>query len=397
MAAGTAPLERCGERIARLASLGARVDGIIGGHEPDPADAAPPSRRRKPRPKPKQRKRAQARSRDRLGRAGSSATGPACSRTRSTRLAELLRPARSGSAGSTRRRELILTILTQNTADMNAETRLRRAAGGLSVRACGRASTSRASGWGGVGLPDGAPPDWAAVESAPIERARRRHPAGRPRQPEGAADPGDAAPDPRGARRLLARVPRRPARDRGARLADADPRDRQEDRVGAAAVLLRPAADAGRPSRRAGRQADRAAPAEGPAGRRPRRVPRDAADSPDQMYETHVLLIHHGRAICQAQQPEARALPDPRPLPVRRPEGAVADTRRPATPRNTRPGGDCLRASARARIGYGTIRWTGLPLMLTPQVVVSLAAFIWYSIFHQPASVSPAGVSPPEP
>lgn len=45
----------------------------------------------------------------------------------------------------------------------------------------------------------------------------------------------------------------------------------------------------------------------------------------------------------------------------------------------------------------GMIRWTGLPLMLTSQVVVSLAALISYSIFHQPASVSPGGVRPPEP
>src|SRR5262249_4815937 len=45
----------------------------------------------------------------------------------------------------------------------------------------------------------------------------------------------------------------------------------------------------------------------------------------------------------------------------------------------------------------GTTRWTGLPLMFTPHVVVSLAEFIWYSIFHQPGSVSPGGVRPVEP
>ena len=43
-------------------------------------------------------------------------------------------------------------------------------------------------------------------------RAHRRHPAGRPRAPEGAPPPGDAAPHPRAARRLLARVPRRRCR-----------------------------------------------------------------------------------------------------------------------------------------------------------------------------------------
>ena len=84
-------------------------------------------------------------------------------------------------------------------------------------------------------------------------RAGRDDLAGRPRQPEGAAHPGHAAGDPRGTRRLLARVPRRHVRARGTRLADADRRDRQEDRVGAAAVLVRPAAHAGRSARRAGR------------------------------------------------------------------------------------------------------------------------------------------------
>ena len=45
--------------------------------------------------------------------------------------------------------------------------------------------------------------------------ARRRHPARRSRAPEGAADPGHAAPHPRAARRLLAGVPGRDAGARG--------------------------------------------------------------------------------------------------------------------------------------------------------------------------------------
>jgi endonuclease-3 len=64
--------------------------------------------------------------------------------------------------------ELILTILTQNSADTNAEVAfeaLRRAyPSGLP------AETHRpGSGWGGIGLSPGAPPDWAAVEFAPIQ------------------------------------------------------------------------------------------------------------------------------------------------------------------------------------------------------------------------------------
>ena len=64
--------------------------------------------------------------------------------------------------------ELILTILTQNTADTNAEVafeRLRDAyPSGLAVE-----HHVPGEGWGGRGLKDGAPPDWMRVELAPIE------------------------------------------------------------------------------------------------------------------------------------------------------------------------------------------------------------------------------------
>ena len=63
--------------------------------------------------------------------------------------------------------ELILTILTQNSADVNAEVAfeaLRHAypSGLPSV------PHHPGAGWGGVGLPDGAPPDWGAIEFAPL-------------------------------------------------------------------------------------------------------------------------------------------------------------------------------------------------------------------------------------
>ncbi|HEX5014449.1 MAG TPA: hypothetical protein VFV72_09860 [Candidatus Limnocylindrales bacterium] len=64
--------------------------------------------------------------------------------------------------------ELILTILTQNTADTNAEVafeRLRDAyPSGLPPEV-----HQPGEGWGGRGLKEGAPPDWARVEFAPIE------------------------------------------------------------------------------------------------------------------------------------------------------------------------------------------------------------------------------------
>jgi endonuclease-3 len=33
------------------------------------------------------------------------------------------------------------------------------------------------------------------------------------------------------------------------------------------------------------------------------------AATPDRTYETHVLLIHHGRAICQARSPKHELCP----------------------------------------------------------------------------------------
>jgi endonuclease III len=64
--------------------------------------------------------------------------------------------------------ELILTILTQNTADTNAEVAFERLRefypSGLPPE-----HHIAGEGWGGRGLKDGAPPDWMRVETAPIE------------------------------------------------------------------------------------------------------------------------------------------------------------------------------------------------------------------------------------
>ena len=110
--------------------------------------------------------------------------------------------------------ELVLTILTQNTADVNAEKAYE------ALRAAYPSDRApeehkHGIGWGGEGLSTAPPPDWTAVENAPLPAARRRHPARRPRAPEGAADPGHAPPHPRAARRLLAGVPGRDAGPRG--------------------------------------------------------------------------------------------------------------------------------------------------------------------------------------
>ena len=136
--------------------------------------------------------------------------------------------------------ELILTILTQNTADTNAEK---------AYEALRRAYPSDREpevhkpgiGWGGDGLRTAAPPDWTAVENAPLPelidviRPGGLGPQKAPRLQATLRHIREQRGD------YIARVPRRDAGARGPRLADPDRRHRQEDRVDRARVLLRDA------------------------------------------------------------------------------------------------------------------------------------------------------------
>lgn len=78
--------------------------------------------------------------------------------------------------------ELILTILTQNSADVNAEHAF------VSMRAAYPSDRPveqhiPGPGWGGTGLPDGAPPDWSMVDNAPLpELIEVIRPGGLPNQ-----------------------------------------------------------------------------------------------------------------------------------------------------------------------------------------------------------------------
>ena len=106
--------------------------------------------------------------------------------------------------------ELILTILTQNTADVNAEKAYE------ALRAAYPSDRApeehkHGIGWGGEGLSDRPAAGLDRRRERAPPPAGRRHPARRPRAPEGAAPPGDPAPHPRAARRLLAGVPGRDA------------------------------------------------------------------------------------------------------------------------------------------------------------------------------------------
>ena len=91
--------------------------------------------------------------------------------------------------------ELILTILTQNTADVNAEKAFE------ALRA--RYPSDRPAeehrpgiGWGGDGLSTAAPPDWSLVEHAPQPELVDVIRPGGLGAAEGAAHPGHAAAHP---------------------------------------------------------------------------------------------------------------------------------------------------------------------------------------------------------
>ena len=157
---------------------------------------------------PKPRKRREAGSDRRLGAAPRPLPAGPRRRSRSTSS-----PASTATPIWERRldptSELILTILTQNSADIERRGRVRARSARRTRRGFRRSITTRARAGAARGLPDGAPPDWTRGRDRAARGADRRHPARRARHPEGAADPGDAPPDPRGARRPLARVPRR--------------------------------------------------------------------------------------------------------------------------------------------------------------------------------------------
>ena len=204
--------------------------------------------------------------------------------------------------------ELILTILTQNSADINAEkafVSLRAAypsGGVIEVHEPG-------AGWGGEGLPPGAAPDWEAVEGAPIAELID------------VIRPGGLAPTK--APRLQATL-RRIREERGDHslefLGDMVPlaaRDWLTTIPGigkkTASVLLLFCFH--QPLMPVDRHVERVAKR---IGLLPAKASPDLAHdqfnamliaAPERTYETHVLLIHHGRAICQALRPKHELCP----------------------------------------------------------------------------------------
>jgi endonuclease-3 len=199
--------------------------------------------------------------------------------------------------------ELILTILTQNSADINAEKAF------IALRAAYPSDRAEeihepGAGWGGAGLPPGAPPDWDAVETAPLHEL------------VDVIRPGGLAPQK--APRIQATL-RRIREERGdhslaflGEMAPLAARDWLTSIPGigkkTASVLLLFCFN--HPLMPVDRHVERVAkrigllPAKASADLAHDHFLAMLAGSPERSYETHVLLIHHGRALCQARNPK---------------------------------------------------------------------------------------------
>ena len=197
--------------------------------------------------------------------------------------------------------ELILTILTQNTADVNAEKAYE------ALRAAYPSDKApeehkHGIGWGGEGLSVAPPPDWTAVEDAPLP------------QLIDVIRPGGLAPQK--APRLQATL-RHIREQRGdyslAFLGEMPALEARDwltaiDGIGKKTASIVLAFCFGMPLMAVDRHVERVAKR---IGLIPEKATADQAHDlflgivePADMYAAHVLLIHHGRVICQAQNPK---------------------------------------------------------------------------------------------
>ncbi|HEX5828714.1 MAG TPA: hypothetical protein VFY23_14400 [Candidatus Limnocylindrales bacterium] len=196
--------------------------------------------------------------------------------------------------------ELILTILTQNTADVNAEKAYE------ALRAAYPSDRDPevhvpGIGWGGEGLSTAAPPDWAAVEHAPL--------------PEliDVIRPGGLGPQKAPRLQATLRHIREQRGDYGLGfLGDMPALEARDwltaiDGIGKKTASIVLAFCFGMPLMAVDRHVERVSKR---IGLIPPKATADQAHDlflgllePDEMYAAHVLLIHHGRQICHAQNP----------------------------------------------------------------------------------------------
>ncbi len=202
--------------------------------------------------------------------------------------------------------ELILTILTQNSADINAEVAFERL---REAYPSGLASEVHlpGAGWGGEGLSEGSPPDWTAVEFAPLPEltdvirpgglANQKAPRLQSTLRRIREEHGDYSLE------FLGEMTALQARDW---LTGIDGIGRKT-----ASVLL--LFSFGMPLMPIDRHVERVAHR---VGLLPPKATVDEGHDlflgvfePDQMYEAHVNLIQHGRKVCHAQRPDHDACP----------------------------------------------------------------------------------------
>lgn len=202
--------------------------------------------------------------------------------------------------------ELILTILTQNSADTNAEKAFE------ALRAAypsGRPAERHipGPGWGGEGLAEGAPPDWDAVERAPVQEL------------VDVIRPGGLANQKAPRIQATLRTIREARGDHSLEfLAAMPPLEARAwltaiDGIGrkTASVLLM--FSFGMPLMAVDRHVERVSHR---VGLIPAKASADDAHEyflamlqPGEMYEAHVNLIRHGRIICHARNPQHEICP----------------------------------------------------------------------------------------
>jgi len=202
--------------------------------------------------------------------------------------------------------ELILTILTQNSADTNAEyafIELRKAY--PSDRPAEHHEPG--PGWGGAGLPDGVPPDWALVDMAPLEElVEVIRPGGLPN--------GKA----RGIKAALRAIHEARGDYSLEFLGDMAPLEARAWLTGIKGIGVKTASvvllfSFGMPLMPVDRHVERVSRR---VGLLPAKATSDQAHDyflamlqPDQMHEAHVNLIRHGRLICHARNPKHELCP----------------------------------------------------------------------------------------
>jgi endonuclease III len=213
--------------------------------------------------------------------------------------------------------ELVLTILSQNSADINAERAFEALRAAYppppeSAAIAGHRADprERADGWGGKGIESGAAPDWAAVEHAPPEelidviRPGGLAPQKAPRiQASIREATGGYSLEFLGempaleAREWLTRIPGIGKKTASVILLfcfglPLMPVDRHVERVSHRIGLIPPKATA-----------------DDAHDLYLALLASDPALGPGRAYETHVNLIRHGRQLCHARRPDCEACP----------------------------------------------------------------------------------------